>query len=519
MNFDASFRRVANPSTSPPMSAPTSEEPDSTTKSGYLDEINFMLACMEGSFLYESGTLPHDSTGSQPEGGPSTTVATGNMSTNSAYPGLGAPEMTDATALASASATAPPLFTDYGAYTHGFDFLSEYSDSDLSALLAPFQSLANVSAIPPLPGNGIGDQIISPHASEAPASNFMLSSSLYSDAGILPGNSHVKEVSCGPWNGIASTSQPRWDDAETSVPIAIPEIMSEWSWLNHVDANPNTEAPVQATVATTTTGGAGRTGTILGKRARNGSESPRKRGRSNTSWVLEEAEGSLKRIHHTHATRAQQPEEKYIYGGMTRSREARPTAARGLYPYPLSGLSAPQETAASPDQEQIELGPQTRGSTEGRDGLFTIPSNLTERQRLMLRITEGEVQHGAVHVIRCKLCPTVALGSWQCFQRHCNSSEDHPAEFTFCNQCGDYFGRRDSKKRHEAKKNQEGCRTTPRAHAEWKKATTRQLFDSFNVRMEHCLRTGDELGPRFAAIVQERVLCTSKKVFKEKVER
>jgi len=164
--------------------------------------------------------------------------------------------------------------------------------------------------------------------------------------------------------------------------------------------------------------------------------------------------------------------------------------------------------------QQIE--PQTGGSAGGWEGLYAIPSTLTERQRLMLRTTEDDVERGAVRVIKCKLCPTVNLSSWQCFRRHCKTSEDHPAELTFCDRCGDYFGRRDSEKRHKGKKYQEECRATPRDQAEWKKKTTERLFKDFKANMEHCLRTGEELGPRFAAIAKATVPTTSKKIFKHK---
>jgi hypothetical protein len=65
-------------------------------------------------------TSPHDEK-SVTSVDQSTTVATGNMSANSAY--LGSLTTTDATALASAPA--PPLSTDCGTYTYGTDFLSE----------------------------------------------------------------------------------------------------------------------------------------------------------------------------------------------------------------------------------------------------------------------------------------------------------------------------------------------------------------------------------------------------------
>lgn len=72
----------------------------------------------------------------------------------------------------------------------------------------------------------------------------------------------------------------------------------------------------------------------------------------------------------------------------------------------------------------------------------------------------GDVDGG---VIECKLCSTVELSSWQCFRRHCDTSEDHPVKLTFCNRCGNYFGRQDSKRRHKrTRKYQEEWRTTPR---------------------------------------------------------
>jgi hypothetical protein len=60
------------------------------------------------------------------------------------------------------------------------------------------------------------------------------------------------------------------------------------------------------------------------------------------------------------------------------------------------------------------------------------PESLTERQRLILCNTDYEVKQRAVRSIQCKLCPAAELNSWQCFQRYCKTSEDNPAELTFC---------------------------------------------------------------------------------------
>jgi len=51
----------------------------------------------------------------------------------------------------------------------------------------------------------------------------------------------------------------------------------------------------------------------------------------------------------------------------------------------------------------------------------------------------------------------------------------------------------------------------PRDQVELKKDTVMRLFNAFKAKMEHCLRTGEELGPRFAAIARE-------KVFKKRIQ-
>jgi hypothetical protein len=158
---------------------------------------------------------------------------------------------------------------------------------------------------------------------------------------------------------------------------------------------------------------------------------------------------------------------------------------------------------------QIKL--QSGRSVEGREE-YPIPRTLTKKRRLTNRQRSMLLTDLEGGVIRCKLCPTVKLSSLQCYRRHCDTSRDHPAELTFCDRCGDYFGRRDSKRRHNTRENQEKCRTTPRDQADWKKTTVERLFEDFNSELERCLRTGEELGARFAVMItQAKVPTTSKK--------
>jgi hypothetical protein len=109
----------------------------------------------------------------------------------------------------------------------------------------------------------------------------------------MPGIVQAGQVSHAPaWDGIPFTSQTQWDGAGTSAQVVMSDIMScvhsttrfplqekllhrsyadfdrDWSWLDDFYINPNTEAPVNLPVETTTTGVAGGVGTVLGKRAR-----------------------------------------------------------------------------------------------------------------------------------------------------------------------------------------------------------------------------------------------------------
>ncbi|KAH9039784.1 hypothetical protein EDB85DRAFT_1927612 [Lactarius pseudohatsudake] len=268
--FDTSFG-IANPRTfSAPLAAPASVEDGSTTQSGHLDGVDSIFDCPEGHSFYESGTLPYNTTGFEPEGGSQyTTVATRDMSAGSSY--LGGFTRTP-NATASASATAAPLFADYGAHTHGFDLLSEPLGWDFSTLLTP--SLTNASSIPSPPTDDIGGRINTLHAHEMLASNFVSLSDLLSDFGTL-GAFQAEQVPSAPpyWDGINFASLTQRDDASTSAPVGmfekipyvhfiasvlftgeilgcpIPDFPRPSSWLNYAD---NTAVPTDVLTATTT---------------------------------------------------------------------------------------------------------------------------------------------------------------------------------------------------------------------------------------------------------------------------
>jgi len=168
-----------------------------------------------------------------------------------------------------------------------------------------------------------------------------------------------------------------------------------------------------------------------------------------------------------------------------------------------TGSAAPQQIV-----------PQSAENAEDVD-LHEIPGNLSARQRSMLQTTQADEERGAVRYIQCKLCPTARFGQWETYKRHCKTCEKHPAELRFCPRCGDYFARPDSGKRHNRdKKHQEACLNTPQAEAREKRQKVERLLREFEARLEYCLRTGEEIGPRFSDIVNKKLTNTSKKISK-----
>jgi hypothetical protein len=185
-----------------------------------------------------------------------TTVASGNTSTNSACLGQGAV----ATTSESTFTHNPPNFTNYSAYTPEFDFLSSVSTQwwladhtahlrphrtwtfrpcsrrhvslrrafAISCILIQSKAQTNGSSIPPQPGNGVGEQIISSHACETSASNVVRASSAstrdivdhcllqVSSSGLrlnIPDNSQLEQLSYAlPWDGFTFASQTQGDD-------------------------------------------------------------------------------------------------------------------------------------------------------------------------------------------------------------------------------------------------------------------------------------------------------------------
>jgi hypothetical protein len=142
---------------------------------------------------------------------------------------------------------------------------------------------------------------------------------------------------------------------------------------------------------------------------------------------------------------------------------------------------------------------------------FEIPKNLKIGYRSLLMATQADRARGAVHEIRCRLCPQATFKKWGDFKRHSDCTETHPLSIYFCEDCGDHFARSDSCQRHRGHRPPECLQVTPEK-AEAKRSATQTAHDAFIARLREYLTTGKEyIGMSFSKTVKDMYPDSSKK--------
>jgi hypothetical protein len=138
----------------------------------------------------------------------------------------------------------------------------------------------------------------------------------------------------------------------------------------------------------------------------------------------------------------------------------------------------------------------------------------------MLQMSQAEKERGAVRIIKnASSAPQArSFGMWVTFQRQCKSCEKHPSELDYCPTRGDYFGRPDSRNRHNDKKYQAACLGTSQDDAKEKKKRVERLLNAFNGRLMDHLKNGLEFKSRFSDVITKKLTNTSKKARVSKTE-
>ncbi|KAH9077579.1 hypothetical protein EDB83DRAFT_2344562 [Lactarius deliciosus] len=448
------------------------------------------------------------------------------------------PPHPNATAMSTTTTRAPttfPLADNVDAYTQEFFFPQTVSMRQLAVLSNCSSSLTDVSSLPSPRSDGTGNRII-------PFPTFGTTSS-YIPQPPLAGPSFPQFDIAGTWGPNQITSAPPdlfmgGSDFVAQVQPDSGQILDPLNmYMNTTSSSPwdCTQPLDHLTMPTEALATMVRRETAppssLGKRNRGSDESGSggpKKGKPSTTRVLEGAE-STKRTRRSPATRTRQLTNHKSKAAGRGAEMLVSTTAQGLYHRSLPELSVPQgsmgallqeQPSWTEEREQVEPRHDSgssvpfRGVENAEDGevLHKIPTNLTERERLMLQTTQADEERGAVRYIMCRVCSNRCFPKWATFQRHCKSCEKHPSELKFCPKCGDYFGRQDSEKRHKDKRHQGACLSTSRDEAREKEQKATRILEAFEARLQRCLRNGEDPGPRFSEVMSRKLTNTSKKV-------
>ncbi|KAH9958722.1 hypothetical protein BC827DRAFT_547752 [Russula dissimulans] len=169
--------------------------------------------------------------------------------------------------------------------------------------------------------------------------------------------------------------------------------------------------------------------------------------------------------------------------------------------YAIDSTVPRKETGCYIEESKPEEAPST---------LFYIPRQPDLRHKALLEATSDDWARGTIRVLKCRLCPHAGFSNWGLFTRHCDTMEAHPASFSFCDHCGDFFARSDSLERHY-KSHPAECRDVSPVMAEIKRRETTRVHREFEERLHRCLKSDEEVGRPFAQIIRAMYPNSSKR--------
>ena len=249
---------------------------------------------------------------------------------------------------------------------------------------------------------------------------------------------------------------------------------------------------------------------------------PKKRARGGASNGVPKAARTASRTRHKPGARTPKARNDYKSKESGRGAERLATpSAQGLYNQTLLGHLQQGWAEEGPDGSMIwivgrvdEKGVCHRYSTMEQQK--QQETNKLEAMHKALR--EDPQTASGVEEYKCRLCPGTNLKTHQDFKRHCNTAEAHPLEISFCDDCGDFFARKDSLLRHQKNPPPE-CKSLTKEEAERKRKVgekkrkeTELLHDDFLRGLEEYLKTktGEGFAP-FSQIIKAKYPESAKK--------
>ena len=170
-----------------------------------------------------------------------------------------------------------------------------------------------------------------------------------------------------------------------------------------------------------------------------------------------------------------------------------------------------EEGAAHHNNSMVQQQEEEEGANHEHKHL-EIMKKLKPEHKALLADTQDDGTPGKIPEMRCRLCPNSRFKSWSEYRRHCTTSEAHPFNIFFCDNCGTYFARADllSCHRRLPPRRCVAAKSEPEKVKE-KRIETERAHKVFKEGLGNFLRTGEGTWIPFSQIMKEKYPDSAKK--------
>ena len=185
-----------------------------------------------------------------------------------------------------------------------------------------------------------------------------------------------------------------------------------------------------------------------------------------------------------------------------------PSVQQGWAAEPADGLICVEGSGEAEVVQHIDN--TVRQHQQQQEEAMVLPRDISPEHKALLAATQKDWKNGRISAIKCRLCPDTHLEKWDDFRRHCNTKETHPLTIAFCSNCGDFFARTDSLKRHMNSRPAE-CLRVEAEEAKEKRRETLKAHEAFLERLKRFAGTDEDIGEPFCKVIKAKYPNSSKK--------
>ena len=164
-----------------------------------------------------------------------------------------------------------------------------------------------------------------------------------------------------------------------------------------------------------------------------------------------------------------------------------------------------EEGAAHHNDSTVQQKQQQQEGAKHKHKHLEIMKKLKPEHKALLADTQDDGTPGKIPEMRCRLCPNYRFNSWPEYKRHCTTSEAHPLNITFCDDCGTYFARADLLRSHRQNPPPQcaAAKSEPEKVKE-KRIETEMTHKVFLEGLRDFLRTGEGTWIPFSQIMKKK---------------